>query len=49
MAYLFMGVQTDLNRIANSLEYIARRMQIKEPIPGLDTSPADTPPQKADG
>ena len=39
--YILMGVQTDLNRIANSLEYLARRKQIKEPIPGLDTSPAD--------
>jgi len=44
IAYLLMGAQTDLNRIANSLEYLARRKQIQDPIPGLDTSPADAPP-----
>jgi hypothetical protein len=43
--YIFMGVQNDLNRIANSLEYLARRKQIQDPIAGLDTSPADAPPK----
>ena len=39
--YVMMGIQTDMNRIANSIEYLARRAQIQDPIPGLDTSPAD--------
>ena len=44
--YLLLGIQTDLNRIANTIEYMARRLQISEPIAGLDTSPADPPKEK---
>jgi len=44
--YLLLGIQTDLNRIANTIEYMARRLQISAPIAGLDTSPADPPKEK---
>ena len=47
--HILLGIQTDLNRIANSLEYLARRKQIQEPIAGLDTSPADAPPKASKG